>query len=94
MEIKSGKWFKILRFVCLKKKTSALEVKFFPFGEIFFNFTLKFGTHHKKSSVFVLFKVSIGHLYDNLESGKRGYCFRKKSGKSLEFWIQKSVLTL
>ena len=27
---------------------------------------------------------------DNLESGKRNYCFGEKSGKSLEFWIQKS----
>ena len=35
-------------------------------------------------------KVSIDHLFDNLESGKKIYCF----GKSLEFWIQKSVRTL
>ena len=35
-------------------------------------------------------KVSIDHLFDNLESGKKNYCF----GKSLEFWIQKSVRTL
>ena len=32
--------------------------------------------------------------FDNLESGKRKYCCGKKSGKSLEFWIQKSVQTL
>ena len=85
MEIKSGKMVKNLEVCLLKKKTSALEVKFFPFGEIFFNLTLKFGMHHKKSSVFVLFKVSIGHLYDNLESGKRGYCFRKNLEKVLNF---------
>ena len=35
-------------------------------------------------------KVSIDHLFDNLESGKKTCCF----GKSLEFWIQKSVRTL
>ena len=35
-------------------------------------------------------KVSIDHLFDNLESGKKICCF----GKSLEFWIQKSVRTL
>ena len=46
-------------FLLKKKKTSGLEVKFFPFGEIFFNLTLMFGTRHKKSSVPVLFKVSI-----------------------------------
>ena len=40
------------------------------------------------------FKVSVYHLFDNLESGKRNDCFGKKSGKSLEFWIQKSVGTL
>ena len=31
--------------------------------------------------------------FDNLESGKRNDCFGK-SGKSPEFWIQKSVQTL
>ena len=35
-----------------------------------------------------VFKFSIDHLFDNLESGKRKYCFGKKSAKSLEFWIQ------
>ena len=49
MEIKSGKMVKNLEVCLLKKKTSALEVKFFPFGEIFFNLTLKFGMHHKKA---------------------------------------------
>ena len=34
------------------------------------------------------------HLFDNLESGKRNDRFGKKCGKSLEFWIQKSVGTL
>ena len=33
--------------------------------------------------------VSIGHLFENLESGKRNYCFGKKCRESLEFWIQK-----
>ena len=36
----------------------------------------------------------IDHLFDNFESGKRNYCCGKKSGKSLEFWIQKSVRML
>ena len=30
------------------------------------------------------FELSIDHLFHNLESGKRNYCF----GKSLEFWIK------
>ena len=33
-------------------------------------------------------------IFDNLETGKRNYCFGKKSGKSLQFWGQKSVRTL
>ena len=40
------------------------------------------------------FKVSINHLFDNLESGKRNYCLEKKHEKSLEFWIQESVRAL
>ena len=39
-------------------------------------------------------KVCIDHLFNNLESGKINYCFGKKCGKSLEFWIQKSVRTM
>ena len=36
-------------------------------------------------------KVSIDHLFDNLEYGKRNYCFGKSLEKGLAFWIQKSV---
>ena len=39
-----------------------------------------FAVHHEKSSVPAIFKVSIDHLFANLESGKIKYCF----GKSLE----------
>ena len=50
-----------------------------------------FALHHEKSLVPAFFKVSIDHLFVyNLEFGKMKYCF----GKSLEFWIQKSVRTL
>ena len=44
--------------------------------------------HSEKGSVHAVFEVSIDHLFDDLESGKRNYCFGKKSGKSLEVWIQ------
>ena len=40
--------------------------------------------HHGKSFVLGFFKVSIDHLFDNLECEKRNYCF----GKSLEFWMK------
>ena len=45
---------------------------------------------------FHFIKVSIYHLFDidNLEYGKRNYCFGKSVEKGLEFWIQKSVRTL
>lgn len=40
-------------------------------------------------------KASFDHLFDNLKSGKilNYSCFGKNSGKSLEFWIEKSVRT-
>ena len=47
-----------------------------------------------KKALFLRFKASIDHLFDNLESGGRNYCFGKSSGKSLAFSIQKSVWTL
>ena len=37
-----------------------------------------------KALFLCFFKVSVDHLFDNLESGKKNYCF----GKSLEFWIK------
>ena len=45
----------------------------------------------EKSLVPVFVKVSVDHLFRNVESGKRNNCFRKKPAKSLELWIQKSV---
>ena len=40
-----------------------------------------------KKALFLRFLrcLLITDLYDNLESGKRNYCFGKKCGKSLEF---------
>ena len=67
---------------------------FFRFGQILFNLARLFATHHEKSFVPAFFTVSIDHLFDNLECEKRNYCFGKKSVKSLECWIQKSVRTL
>ena len=50
-----------------------------------------FAAHYEKSFVpaFSTCKVSIDHLFYNRESGKK-----LLSGKSLEFWIQRSVRTL
>ena len=47
----------------------------------------------KKALFLCFFKVSVDQLFDNLESGKRNYCFRKTSGKSLESWIHKIICT-
>ena len=35
--------------------------------------------HHEKSLVPAFFKVSVGHLYENRQSGKMNYSFLKKS---------------
>ena len=53
--------------------------------------------HHEKALFLSFFKVIIDHLFDNLSLEKEiiVYYFNgKKSGKSLEFWIQKSVQML
>ena len=61
-------------------KNSKTSQFFFCFGQILFTLIHTFAGHHEKS--FVLVKVSIDHLFDNLESGK-----------SLEFWIQNLIFT-
>ena len=53
-----------------------------------------FVVHYEKILVPAFFKVSVDHLFDNLESVKRIYCFGKKSGKGLEIWFQKCIRTL
>ena len=50
---------------------------FLRFGKILFDFTCKFATPSWKKLCSCVFKVSIDHLFDNLESGK-----------NLEFGIQ------
>ena len=42
----------------------------------------------------VFFKFSNYHLFDNLESGKINECLEKSLERSIEFWIQKSILSL
>ena len=37
------------------------------------------------------FEVCVEHLFVSLESVKRMFCFGRRSGKSLEFWMQKSL---
>ena len=44
---------------------------FFRFGQILFNLARTLAVHHERSFVPVFFGVSIDHLFDNLESGKR-----------------------
>ena len=87
IEMKSSK--KLKNF--FQATTSALQLKFFSCW-----------SNHFQSCLYVcsvsliklcscsFLKVSIAHLFDKCESRKRIYCF----GKSLEFWIQKSLQTL
>ena len=56
----------------------------FRFGQILFNLAHMSTVHHEKGVVPAFFKVSIEHLFDDLESGKRNYCgFGKKCGKKV-----------
>ena len=80
-------------FFFFKAMASALEVKH-CFGQIVFILLHVFAAHHAKTFVWLHFYVSIYHLFDNLETGKRNNCIGEKSGKSLTFWIQTSVRTL
>ena len=80
MEFKSGKSY--------NNNYSALLL-FFCLGQILFNLAGRYSVCQEKSFEPALMKVSIDHLLDNLELGKINYCFRKKSGKSLRFWIKK-----
>ena len=60
------------------------------FGQVLFNHPPPpptFAAHLKKKTLFLpllRFEVSVSYLFDNLESGKRNYCFAKKSGISMK----------
>ena len=57
-------------------------------SEIFFVFVKSYSILHgcqRKSFIPVFFKVSIDHLFDNLESEKVNYCFGKGLEKVLNF---------
>ena len=81
MEFKSGKMGKSLDTFFVLVKSYSL-------------FSLRWQRIVTKTLFLPFLEVSIDHLFDNLESGKRKYYFGKKSGKRPEFWIQKSVRTL
>ena len=96
MEIKSGQMVKRIEFFFFfKATTSALEVNFcFSFWSNLIQSRPFVCSVPEKKLCFFVFKVSIDHLFDNLESEKRNSCFGKKSGKRLGCWIQKSARTL
>ena len=50
-----------------------------------------FAVHHEKKLCSCFFKVTIDHLFDNLESGKRNYCLGKKSGNSVELILEQRI---
>ena len=54
-------------------------------GQILFNVAHMLVVHHEKRFVPAFFKVSINHLFDNLECGKINYCFGKSLEKVLNF---------
>ena len=85
------KWYKVLCF--FKATTSASLVFFLKLQHVLhkWNFVLLVKSYsilpasHGKSFVPAFFKVSVDHLFYNLESGKRNYCFWKSLEKVLKF---------
>ena len=75
-------------FVCLfffTATASALQVNFFRWSNPFQSRSYVCSALWKFCPAF--FKVSIDHLFDNLESGKKSLFWKKSQGK-VEFWIQ------
>ena len=68
---------------------------FFRFGQILFNLARALKAHHKENLCFLSFLSSplITYLII-LCLENEIIVLEKKSGRSLEFWIQKSVRTL
>ena len=61
-------------------------MNFFRFGQVPFNLARTFAVHRDKSFVPAFFlKVSIDHLFENLESGKKIMVFEKSLKKFLNF---------
>ena len=77
IERKSSEMVKVVSFFESYNKCFISE--FFCFGHTLFNLARMFGADHEKNFVPAFFKVSIDQRLDNLESGKRNYCFGKKS---------------
>ena len=98
MEIKSCKVVKSLDFF-FKATTSALVI-----SEILFVLVKSYSIspirlqRFMKKALFLRFLEKRRNVlitrFDNLEDGERNCCFGKKSGKSLELWIQTFVRTL
>ena len=92
MEIKSVKTLKNLE-VFFKATTSAFRSEFlFQFGQILYSVSPVRLQHTVKKALFRRSRLITYLITLSLE--KRNSCFGKKSGKSLEFWMQKSERTL
>ena len=91
---KDWKMVKSLDIFFKATASASLEAFFFVLGKSYSMSSLRLQRIVKRALFLPFLEVSIDHLFDNLESGKRNYYFGKKSGKRPEFWIQKSVRTL
>ena len=86
IEHKSGKMVKSLEFFFFKATTSRLCMFYYS---LFWSNLIQFYPYmcrapRKKA----LFLRRVDHLFDNLESGKRNYCFGKSLEKVLNFGSQ------
>ena len=86
---------KSTKIQCFFSKLQQMLYKwiFFHFCQILFNLVHMFAAHPEKSFVPALWNRWSIEFLTTLSLGKKNF-FWKKSGKSLEFWIQKSVRTL
>lgn len=89
----SGKMVKSLDIFFKATASASLVELFFVLGKSYAMSPLSL----RRIMIIALFvpflEVSIDNLFDNLDSGKI-IILEKKSGKRLEFWVQKSARTL
>ena len=79
IEVKSGKNGKKSCVFFPKLLRVLYKWNAFCFGQILFNLVRTFAVHRKKRFVPAFLRsILITYYFDNLESGKRNYCFGKK----------------
>ena len=84
---KDWKMVKSLDIFFKATASASLEAFFFVLGKSYSMSSLRLQRIVKRALFLPFLEVSIDHLFDNLESGKRNYYFGKKSGKRPEWSV-------